>query len=242
MTPKPNGKKVSRGQALRAQKQAVSAANRIASQYLDASAKEQGKTLPAGRQAKRTRAVDDGARLKIIGLGGMDGGGSKNMIVIEYQNDAIVIDCGNDLGVDLPGINYGIADTTYLDTIKNKLRGFVITHGHLDHIGGLPHILPKYNVPVYGSRFTIGRVEEIFENFGIQMPEGFELKTVIMNDDTHERLKIGVFYVELIRGTHSIPGSTLVVVDTPIGRLINTGDFRLDPNPLDHERTDTDRL
>ena len=74
----------------------------------------------------------------------MDGGGTKNMMVIEYQNDAIVIDCGNDLGVDLPGINYGIADTTYLDQIKPKLKAFVITHGHLDHIGGLPHILPKY--------------------------------------------------------------------------------------------------
>jgi len=74
------------------------------------------------------------------------------------------------------------------------------------------------------------------------MPEGFELKTVIMNEDTHERLKVGEFYVELVRVTHSIPGSTVVVVDTPVGRVINTGDFRFDPNPLDHERTDMDRL
>jgi len=163
-------------------------------------------------------------------------------MVIEYQNDAIVIDCGNDLGVDLPGINYGIADTTYLDQIKNKIRGFVITHGHLDHIGGLPHILPKYNVPVYGSRFTIGRVEEIFENFGLPMPDGFELKTVIMNETTHERLKVGPFFVELVRVTHSIPGSNAIVIDTPVGRVINTGDFRFDPNPLDHEKTDMDRF
>jgi ribonuclease J len=164
------------------------------------------------------------------------------MMVIEYQNDAVVIDCGNDLGVDLPGINYGIADTSYLDQIKNKIRGFIISHGHLDHMGALPHILPKYNVPVYGSRFTIGRVEEIFQNFGLPMPDGFELKTVAMNEDTHERLKLGEFYVELIRVTHSIPGSTMIVVDTPVGRLINTGDFRLDPQPLDHERTDVARL
>jgi ribonuclease J len=74
------------------------------------------------------------------------------------------------------------------------------------------------------------------------MPEGFELKTVMMNENTHERLKIGQFFVELVRVTHSIPGSTIVVLDTPVGRLINTGDFRLDPNPLDHERTDTERL
>lgn len=228
------GRNVSRGAAIRAQKRTLADANRIANQYLDASSKTE--------QPRRANVIDDSPRLRIIGLGGMDGGGSKNMMVIEYANDALVIDCGNDLGVDLPGINYGISDTTYLDQIKNKIRGFVITHGHLDHIGGLPHILPKYNVPVYGSRFTIGRVEEIFENFGLPMPKGFELKTVVMNEDTHERLKLGEFFIELIRVTHSIPGSTAVVVDTPVGRLFNTGDFRLDPNPLDHERTDVPRI
>ncbi|MBA3757851.1 ribonuclease J [Candidatus Saccharibacteria bacterium] len=230
-----NGRNVSRGAAIRAQKRSVQDANRIASQYLDASS--QGLEHP-----RRANVIDDSPRLKIIGLGGMDGAGSKNMMVIEYKNDAIVIDCGIDLGVDLPGINYGIADTTYLDQIKPKIKAFVISHGHLDHIGALPHILPKYNVPVYGSRFTIGRVEEIFENFGLPMPEGFELKTVIMNEDNHERLKIGEFFIELIRVTHAIPGSTMIVVDTPVGRLINTGDFRLDPSPLDHERTDTSRI
>lgn len=236
------GRSVSRGAAIRAQKQAVNDANKKANQYLDAAGKQTDRPrLPAGRQG-RANVIDDSPRLKIIGLGGMDSGGSKNIMVIEYRNDAIVIDCGNDLGVDLPGINYGIADTTYLDQIKNKIRGFVITHGHLDHIGGLPHILPKYNVPVYGSRFTIGRVEEIFQNFGLPMPDGFQLQTVIMNETTHERLKLGEFYVELVRVTHSIPGSTMVVVDTPVGRLINTGDFRLDPNPLDHERTDIGRI
>lgn len=225
---------VSRGAAIRAQKRNSETANKLANEYLDASATKLDK--------QRANVIDDTPRLKVIGLGGMDSGGSKNMILVEYKNDAVVMDAGNDLGVDLPGINYGIADASYLESIKHKLRAYIITHGHLDHIGGLPHILPKYPAPVYGSKFTIGRVEEIFGNFGLPMPEGFELKTVMMNENTHERLKIGEFFVELVRVTHSIPGSTCIVLDTPVGRLINTGDFRLDPDPLDHERTDIARL
>jgi ribonuclease J len=223
---------VSRGQAVRALKRTQMDAQRIANQYQAANA---GKP-------KRANQIDDTPMVRFVGLGGMDGGGSKNMLVLEYQNDAIIMDCGNDLGVDLPGINYGIADTAYLEQIRHKLRAYVITHGHLDHIGGLPHIVPKFPAPVYGSKFTIGRVEEIFENFGLPMPDGFELKTITMNENTHERLKIGEFFVELVRVTHSIPGSTIISVDTPVGRFINTGDFRLDPNPLDHERTDVERL
>jgi ribonuclease J len=224
----------SRGQAVRAQRRSQADAQRIANQYLTAENK------PA--TAPRANVIDDSPRLKVIGLGGMDGGGSKNMILVEYREDAVIMDCGNDLSVDLPGINYGIADTAYLEQVKHKLRAYLITHGHLDHIGGLPHIVPKFPAPIYGSKFTIGRVEEIFENFGLPMPDGFELKTVTMNEDTHERLKIGEFFVELVRVTHSIPGSNVIVLDTPVGRIINTGDFRLDPNPLDHERTDTERL
>lgn len=228
--------RVSRGAAIRAQRRTQEDAHRIANQYLDAASMQNAEGKP------RANFIDDSPRLKVIGLGGMDGGGSKNTMLVEYMNDAVIIDCGNDLGVDLPGINYGIADMTYLESIRHKLRGYVITHGHLDHIGGLPHIVPKFPAPIYGSRFTIGRVEEIFENFGLPMPEGFELQTVIMNEDTHERLKVGQFFVELVRVTHSIPGSTVVVLDTPVGRIVNTGDFRLDPNPLDHERTDVERL
>jgi ribonuclease J len=230
-----NGSSSSRGAAVRAQKRTQMDAQKIANQYLAA------QPTNAAPQ-RRANVIDDRPRLKIIGLGGMDGGGSKNMMLVEYVNDAVIMDCGNDLGVDLPGINYGIADTTYIESIRHKLRAYIITHGHLDHIGGLPHIVPKFPAPIYGSKFTIGRVEEIFENFGLPMPDGFELKTVTMNEDTHERLKVGEFFVELVRITHSIPGSTCIVLDTPVGRVINTGDFRFDPNPLDHEKSDYDRL
>ncbi|MGI9028113.1 MAG: ribonuclease J, partial [Candidatus Saccharimonadales bacterium] len=234
---RPDGpSRASRGAAIRAQKRSSEDAHRIASQYLTADNSANSDQKP------RANFIDDSPRLKIIGLGGLDGGGSKNTILVEYKNDVVIMDCGSDLGVDLPGINYGIADMAYLESVKHKLKAYIITHGHLDHIGGLPHILPHYPAPVYGSRFTIGRVEEIFSNFGLPMPEGFELKTVIMNEDTHERLKIGEFFLEFVRVTHSIPGSTCIVLDTPVGRILNTGDFRLDPNPLDHERTDTDRL
>lgn len=232
---KPLSSSVSRGAAVRAQKRSQADAQKIANQYAAAQPMQ-------ASEVRRANVIDDSPRLKIIGLGGMDGGGSKNMLLVEYQNDAVILDCGNDLGVDLPGINYGIADTTYMETIRHKLRGYIITHGHLDHIGGLPHIVPKFPAPIYGSKFTIGRVEEIFENFGLPMPDGFELKTITMNEDTHERLKVGEFFVELVRITHSIPGSTCIVLDTPVGRLINTGDFRFDPNPLDHERSDIERL
>lgn len=222
----------SRGEALRAQKRTFESVTRHANQYIQ---------IPSD-ESRRANFIDDTPRLKIIGLGGMDGGGSKNMILLEYANDALIIDCGSDLGIDLPGINYGVCDTSYVESIRHKLKGYVITHGHLDHIGGLPHIVPMYPAPVYGSRFTIGRVEEIFNNFGLPMPQGFKLETVIMNEHTHEKLKLGSFFVELVGITHSIPGSTCVVVDTPVGRILNTGDFRLDPNPLDHEKTDTERL
>ncbi|MES2971634.1 MAG: ribonuclease J [Patescibacteria group bacterium] len=229
-----NGRNASRGAAIRAHRRAQDDASRTLNQYVDTPSQTDDKP--------RANFIDDSPRLKIIGLGGMDGGGSKNMILVEYMNDAVVMDCGNDLGVDLPGINYGICDVSYLESIKHKLRAYIITHGHLDHIGGLPHIVPRFPAPIYGSRFTIGRVEEIFGNFGMPMPDGFELRTVTMNEDTHERLKIGPFFVELVRVTHSIPGSTVIALDTPVGRIINTGDFKFDPKPLDQELTDYERL
>jgi ribonuclease J len=225
----------SRGEAIRAQRRSQDDANRIISQYNLADTRE----VP---QERRANVIDNNPKLRIIGLGGMDGGGSKNMIVVEYKDEAVVIDCGNDLGVDLPGINYGVADTIYLDSIKHKLKAYIITHGHLDHIGGLPHIVPKYPAPIYGSKFTIGMVQRFFENFGLPMPEGFKLETVSMNETTHEKLKIGQFFVELVRVTHSIPGSTVVVLDTPVGKVVCTGDYKLDPNPHDHEISDVDRL
>ena len=194
------------------------------------------------RTTKRSSLFGDG-RLKIVHLGGQDGIGSKNMIVIEYDQDALVIDCGVSLGLDLPGINYAIPDIGYLKSIKAKLRGYILTHGHLDHIGALPHVLLDCPAPIYGSIFTIGMVQKVLANQSESADLINRLNFITMNMDNHERLVVGkAFKVELVRVTHAIPESSAAVIDTPVGRLISTGDFRLDPEPLDRQPSDTDRL
>ena len=180
-------------------------------------------------------------KLRIVPLGGQNGIGEKNMIVVEYGDDALILDCGFALGIDLPGINYAIPVTEYLKTIKHKLRGYVISHGHLDHIGGLIHIVPDFPAPIYGSRFTIGMVQAQFEK-SVENGGTFTPECIAMDMDSHERITLGQLIIELVRVTHAIPESSAIVVDTPVGRIINTGDFRLDPEPLDAMPSDIARL
>lgn len=235
--PAPKAGMASRGDAIRAQKRAVDMANRLANEFADA-AGNQSNSEPR----RANQITDDFEKLKVIVLGGLNGVGEKNMMVLEYKNDALIIDCGNDLSVDLPGVNYAVNDPAYLESIKTKIRGYVISHGHLDHIGGLRHIAPKYPAPIYGSRFSIGMVEMTFENAAADTGLSFKPETVIMNMDSHERLKVGEFVIELIRITHAIPEASAIIIDTPVGRIIDTGDFRLDPEPLDERPSDIERL
>jgi ribonuclease J len=230
---KPVGSAKTRGAAIRAQRRNQDDANRIVNQYADATRKP---------RERANVIVDAFDKLKVSFLGGLDDVGEKNMAIIEYQNDAIVLDCGNNLGVDLPGVNYEINDTAYLETIKHKLKGYVITHGHLDHMGGLRHTVSKFPAPIYGSRYTMGVIEKSFNDEASETGDDFKPELVIMNADTHEQQKIGVFMVEFIRVTHSLPDATAVSIDTPVGRIVATGDFRLDPEPLDRMPTDTARL
>lgn len=217
-----------RGAAIRAGRRNQDDAHKIVSQYADAS-----------QSTRRANVIaNETDKLKVTFLGGMEDVGEKNMTVIEYGDHALVLDCGNNLGVDLPGINYEINDTAYLETIQHKLRAYIVTHGHLDHIGGLRHIVPKFPAPMYGSRYTIGVIERTFA----EEETGFAPQLIIMNADNHERLKIGEFLVEFIRVTHSIPDPTAICIDTPVGRIIATGDFRLDPEPLDNLPSDIARL
>lgn len=188
----------------------------------------------------KVKALEPG-KLRIVPLGGQNGIGEKNMIVVEYGDDALVLDCGHALGIGLPGVNYAIPAAEYLQTIRHKLRGYVITHGHLDHIGGLTHIVPDSPAPIIGSRFTIGMVQTQFEKAaenGLQ----YQPETTVLDMDNHETLQLGVFKVELIRVTHAIPESSAIAVTTPVGTIINTGDFRLDPEPLDDKPSDIERL
>lgn len=187
--------------------------------------------------AVKTSPIEPGI-LRVIPLGGQNGIGEKNMIVVEYENDAVVLDCGQDLGIDLPGVNYLVPAVDYLRSIKHKLRGYIISHGHLDHIGGLPHIVPDCPAPIIGSPFTTGKVQALFEKSHGQ----FTPEVMTLDMEQHQHVILGVFRVELVRVTHSIPDSSAIVVDTPLGRLVNTGDFRLDPEPLDAKQSDTTRL
>lgn len=217
----------SRGGAIRAQRRTQDDAQQALSQHTDASQRQIDQKL---------KINDTRNKLKLSFLGGLAEVGEKNMAIIEYQDEAIVLDCGNNLHIDLPGVNHEINDTAYLETIKHKIKAYVITHGHLDHMGGLRHIVPRFPAPIYGSRYTIGIIEKAFED-AKQKPEFF-----IADLDNHKRHPIGAFSVEYIRVTHSVPDAAAVCIDTPVGRIIATGDFRLDPEPLDRMPSDITRL
>ncbi len=182
-----------------------------------------------------------GPVLKILPIGGLgEMGIGKNMMAIEYDDEIIVIDCGFLFpGSDYPGINYIIPDVTYLEENKHKIRGHVFTHGHLDHIGAYRHIADKIPAPVYASKFTLGMLQRTME----EATSGFTPEYHEMNPESHERVQLGDnFSIELVRVNHSIPDATAVVIRTPLGVLVNTGDWRFEENPVDGKKFDLERL
>lgn len=174
-------------------------------------------------------------KLKIIPLGGV-GEIGKNMTVLEYGNDMIVVDCGLIFpDEDMPGIDVVIPDMTYLTENAARLRGFLITHGHEDHIGALPYALREFNVPVYGTSFTIALIEHKLEEMHVK---GRQLEAIKPGD----RIELGCFKVEFIKTGHSIAGAIALAISTPIGTVIHTGDFKVDFTPIDGEPIDINRF
>ncbi|MCD8158078.1 MAG: ribonuclease J [Clostridiales bacterium] len=169
-------------------------------------------------------------KLKVIPLGGLNEIG-KNMTVFEFGEEAVIVDCGVSFPEeDMLGIDLVIPDFSYCHKIKNKIKGIVLTHGHEDHIGALPYFLKEINVPIYGTRLTIGLVESKLKEHGI------------LNDgDRHcvnagETVHLGRnFKVEFIHTNHSIADSAALAIKTPVGVVIHSGDFKVDFTPIDGE-------
>ena len=175
-------------------------------------------------------------KLKIISLGGLNEIG-KNITVLEYGNDMIVVDCG--LGFpedDMYGVDLVVPDVTYLVKNQSKLRGFFLTHGHEDHIGGLPYVLNQVNAPIHTTRLTAGLVQTKLEEHRLMDT------TSIFTHEAGETVRAGCFKVEFIHMNHSIADAVAFAIHTPVGVVVMTGDFKIDPTPITGGITDLARL
>lgn len=175
-------------------------------------------------------------KLKVIPLGGLEEIG-KNMTAFEYGDSIFVVDCGVAFPEDeMLGIDLVIPDVSYLEKSIDKVKGIVVTHGHEDHIGALPYVLKKVNVPVYGTELTLALVEnKLVEH---QMLKDAELNVV----KAGETIQLGVFKVEFIRSTHSIADSVALAIHTPVGVVLHTSDFKIDQSPIEGEPMDLARI
>lgn len=208
--------------------------------------KKQGEELKKGnktKQRKEKKKIENlegfqfkGEKLKIIPLGGILEIG-KNITAFEYKNEIIIVDCG--LGFpedDMLGIDLVIPDFTYLEKNKEKIKGLFITHGHEDHIGGIPFFLKQINVPIYATRLTAALIENKLEEH--KLLRTTKLKVVRAG----QSINVGSFRVEFLRITHSIPDACSLAISTPVGTVVHTGDFKIDYTPIDGEMIDFGRL
>ena len=175
-------------------------------------------------------------KLKIIPLGGLQEIG-KNMTLLECGNDILVIDCGVGFpDEDMLGIDLVIPDISYLEKHADRVRAIVLTHGHEDHIGALPFVLQSLQVPVYGTRLTMGILQNKLQE--ARLPHEPELHTVEAGD----KITAGVFKVEFIHVNHSIADACALAIQTPLGMVYHTGDFKLDVSPIDGKMMDLTRI
>jgi ribonuclease J len=175
-------------------------------------------------------------KLTIFALGGV-GEIGKNMYVIQYANDIVVVDAGLKFPEeDMLGVDIVIPDITYLLENRDKVRAILLTHGHEDHIGGLPYVLKHLNVPVFGTKLTLGLVESKLKEAGLLG----ETKRVLITEDSE--LQFGTIRASFFRTNHSIPDSVGVCLDTPEGTVVHTGDFKFDHTPVNDQFADLQRM
>jgi len=176
------------------------------------------------------------AKVKIIPLGGLSEIG-KNITAIEFKDDIVIIDCGLRFpDEDMFGIDVVIPDVSYLIKNQENIRGIFLTHGHEDHIGALPYILRQLNVPIYGTKLTLGIVETKLREHGLLS------STKLINVKPKEIIKLNTVSVEFIKVNHSITDSVAIAIHTPLGVVLHTGDFKIDYTPIDGELTDFARF
>ena len=198
-----------------------------------------GRQFSLAEQPKKPRAPRP--TLKVIPIGGVgEMGIGKNMTAIEYDNDIIVVDMGFLFpGADYPGINYITPDITYLLENRHKIRAHLFTHGHLDHIGAFRHLFPQMPAPVYATKFTIGMLQRTYEEIESTVQPDYRE----MNPESHDQVQIcDSFSVEFVRVNHSIPDAAAIVVRTPVGNLLFSGDWRIEDNPVDGKQFDFNRI
>lgn len=173
--------------------------------------------------------------LKITFIGGIDEIG-KNMTAFEYGNDMIVVDAGMSFpDEDMPGVDQVVQDLTYLEKNKSKIRGLFITHGHEDHIGAVPYFLDHFKTTIYGSRVSLGLIEN-------KLREHKKSNVVLKSVKAGTTIVAGAFKVEFVSVTHSIPGAFAMVITTPAGVAVHTGDFKVDFTPVGNDHCDLKRL
>lgn len=174
--------------------------------------------------------------LKIIALGGLDEIG-KNCTVFEYENQIIVVDCGLAFpSADMPGVDIVIPDLSYLVQNQEKIKGVFITHGHEDHIGGIPYLLKQISVPIYATRLTAGLIKEKLKEHSL------ERSAKIYEQAAGDIVRAGKFSVEFIHVNHSIPNAAALAITTPAGVVVHTGDFKIDTTPLDGKMINISRF
>lgn len=188
-----------------------------------------------GAQRKKSVKSEPVTPLKVIPLGGLDEIG-KNFTVFECGNDIIIVDCGMSFpDDDMPGIDLVIPDFTYVVKNKERIKGLFVTHGHEDHIGGIPYLLKEMNIPIYGTSLTLGLIKGKLEEHKLS---GVSLNVRKPGDV----IKAGCFSVEFIHVNHSIPDAVAMAIRCPAGLFVHTGDFKIDMTPIDGEVIDLARF